>query len=468
MTHRSFEELTIGAGATLDELVERTALSEMVSSFYELFRVPLRILSEQSGLLVAAPLEPELYDYLNQFPNARRRVATTTDALKGTKPAVGEDSYVECFSGASYMISPISHDGRRIGRLVLGPFLQPSVQQVPVELLEADPGLDRERVKELLAKLPRAQKKTVVQIARHLQRTLDLILFSGHKSLLTTSMHLASVRESFRELEEKNRGLQEAYDRLKELDRLKSNFLATVSHELRTPLTSIIGYSEMLIEGIAGSLAAEQREFAQTIHEKGRQLLELISGLLDLSKLESGTLAMRKAEVKLEPIVLDVLQTLSPMARDRGVNLRGEVDPVLPAVLGDSTRLRQVLLNLAENALKFTPAQGSVTIRVQSVLVDVRPDGDEGMVLLAARQPAVRISVIDTGLGIPDVEKSKVFDPFYQVDSGSTREAGGTGLGLSIVKRLVEGHQGTVRIEDNTPSGAIFVVTIPLRHATIS
>jgi two-component system, NarL family, sensor histidine kinase BarA len=468
VTQRSFEELTLGGGATLEELVDREALSEMVDSFYELFRVPLRILSDESGLLAGVPVEPELYTYLNTFPGARRRLAESVERVKVAKPLPGEDVDLDSFAGTAYLISAITHDGRRIGRLLLGPFLPPTVRQVPIELVECDPGIDRDVAKELLAKLPRAQKKTVSQIARHLQRTLDLILFSGHKALLTSSMHLASVRESFRELEEKNRGLQEAFDRLKELDRLKSNFLATVSHELRTPLTSIIGYSEMLTEGIAGPLAPEQREFASTIHDKGRQLLELISGLLDLSKLESGTLALRQVEVHIEPIILDVLQTLAPMAQDKKVALCADIAPALPAVLGDAMRLRQVLLNLAENALKFTPPGGVVEVRAELGSSVARPEGDEGMILLAARQAALRLIVSDTGVGISDDEKSKVFDAFYQIDSGSTREAGGTGLGLSIVKRLVEGHQGTVQIEDNVPHGAIFIVTIPLRYATIS
>src|SRR6185295_18217721 len=176
----------------------------------------------------------------------------------------------------------------------------------PRSLLELDPEIDPQKVRTLLFEIPRVRDDTVAQIARHLKRTLDLILFSGHKSLLTTNMHLAAVREGYRELQEKNNKLQQAYDRLKELDRLKSNFLGTVSHELRTPLTSIIGYSEMLSEGIAGEMTEEQREFVRTIHEKGEQLLDLIKGLLDLSKLESGTMSMRKKNVELLPIVDDI------------------------------------------------------------------------------------------------------------------------------------------------------------------
>jgi signal transduction histidine kinase len=317
--------------------------------------------------------------------------------------------------------------------------------------------------------MPRAREDTVRQIARHLRGTLDLILFSGHKALLTSSMHLASVRESFRDLQEKNGKLQEAYDRLKELDRLKSNFLATVSHELRTPLTSIIGYSEMLAEGIAGEMSGEQRDFVRTIHEKGEQLLELISGLLDLSKLESGTLAMRKTDVEVEHLITDVVQTVSPTARKRGVVVTGDVGEDVPKLWGDPTRLRQVLLNLTDNALKFTPEGGTVTITARATSVELEPgDDDGGLVLLRSKQPAVEIRVSDTGIGIPDDEKTKVFDAFYQVDSSSTRAVGGTGLGLSIVKRLVEGHEGRVTILDNQPQGAVFVVVIPCRRPTMS
>src|SRR6185436_10413184 len=167
-------------------------------------------------------------------------------------------------------------------------------------LLTVDPKIDANRALELLPRMPRAKAEAITLICDHLRRTLDLILWSGHKSLLTSQMHLSSVRESYRELQQKNEKLQEAFDRLRELDRLKSNFLGVVSHELRTPLTSIIGYSEMLVEGIAGPLTADQAKFVGTIHEKGEQLLQLIMSLLDLSKLESGTMSLRKASVEMK------------------------------------------------------------------------------------------------------------------------------------------------------------------------
>ncbi len=329
--------------------------------------------------------------------------------------------------------------------------------------MNVDPGIDPQRAKSLLLKMPRAKEETISRIASHLKATLDLILFSGHKALLTSTMHLASVTESYRELQEKNTKLQEAYDRLKELDRLKSNFLATVSHELRTPLTSIIGYSEMLSEGIAGELQNEQKEFVGTIHEKGEQLLQLIMSLLDLSKLESGTLSMKRKPTAITTVLGEVVTTITPNARKKGVNVKLELEPKLIELRADPERLRQVFINLCDNALKFTPKGGTITMRARTVqgAANDADDDDDGFALLAPAQAKLEVRVMDTGIGIPPKERQKVFDAFYQVDSSSTREYGGTGLGLSIVKRIVEAHNGTIGIEENTPTGAVFVVTLP-------
>jgi two-component system sensor histidine kinase BarA len=333
---------------------------------------------------------------------------------------------------------------------------------VPESLVKIDPKLDADKARSLLLRMPRAKAETVTRIASHLKAALDLILFSGHRALLTSHMHLASVKESYRELEDKNKKLQDAYDRLKELDRLKSNFLATVSHELRTPLTSIIGYSEMLAEGIAGTLVGEQKEFVQTIHEKGEQLLSLIMSLLDLSKLESGTMSVRTKPTDLKKVLETVQSTLAPTAQKKSVTLDVEVAPDVPEIRADAERLRQVFLNLVENAIKFTPKGGSVKLRARMLPSEAGDDAEAGFALLAPARAPVEVRVIDTGIGIPSRERARVFDPFYQVDSSSTREYGGTGLGLSIVKRLVDAHGGKITIEDNEPRGTVFVVLLPI------
>ncbi len=465
---KTLDELTLGGAMTLEDLVSRDGLTEMVKSASELFGVPIRVFSEDGKLLADATESIELYAYLNSSRHGRAALSEVVAAVKALAPGPDGEARYTCVTGASYRVAAIEYDSRQIGRMILGPFSPDPSAEPPATLLGLDAELDSATLRELFRQLPRGEEEAVSRVARHLARVLDLLLFSGHRALLTSNMHLASVRESFRELEDKNQKLQIAYDRLKELDRLKSNFLATVSHELRTPLTSIIGYSEMLVEGLAGELTSEQREFVQTIRDKGDQLLALIKGLLDLSKLESGTMSLRKNHVDVAVLIKDVVSTMTPTARKKEVELAFDIEKGLPAIWADAERLRQVLLNLTENAIKFTPVSGSVNLVARLTGMEAPSSGDAGgMVLLGARRTAVEMRVADTGIGIPEVERTRVFDAFYQVDSSSTREAGGTGLGLSIVKRLVDAHDGAVRIESNQPRGAVFVVTIPVKRATI-
>jgi signal transduction histidine kinase len=450
----------------LEDLVNRESLSEMLKSFYALFGIPVRIYSGDNRLLADAQKEHEVCGYVNTLMKGRAACGKTVGEVKNLEPGDSGDALHPCFTGAHYRVVAIEYDGRRIGRLIVGPYLPAAVDGPPATLLNIDPGIDGAKAKSLLLKMPRAKEETITRIATHLKASLDLILFSGHKALLTSTMHLASVRESYRELMEKNAKLQETYDRLKELDRLKSNFLATVSHELRTPLTSIIGYSEMLGEGIAGELQAEQLEFVRTIHEKGEQLLQLIMSLLDLSKLESGTLSMKRKSTAITQVLNEVVTTVTPNARKKGVAVKLETAPRLIELRADPERLRQVFINLVDNAIKFTPQGGTITLRARNVEVG-GPAGDdeEGFALMAPAQTRLEVRVSDTGIGIPPKERSKVFDAFYQVDSSSTREYGGTGLGLSIVKRIVDAHGGTIGIEENQPQGAVFVVTLPASAA---
>ena len=464
----AIEELTIGRGARLEELVDRESLGQLASSFADLFGVGLRVFDAEGKLLTDAAFPVDLTAYLLTLRQARSALESVVTAVKGLEPGPDGQATADCVSGGRYRVVALEHDGRRVGRVVMGPYYPPSLVDVPISLVELEPALDLDRARGLLTLAPRVSDESMNRLARHVRAALDVVMFSGLRALLTGSMHLASVRESYRELQAKNEKLQIAYDRLKELDRLKSNFLATVSHELRTPLTSIIGYSEMLLEGIAGEVVGEQREFVGTIREKGEQLLGLIKGLLDLSKLESGTMSLRKASMEITPLLRDVVATMTPHAKKKGIILELVTEPGLLQLWADAERVRQVFLNLVENAIKFTPEGGTVRLSARASSLAASGGSEEGgLVLLGAQRAAVEIRVADTGIGIPEGEREKVFDAFYQVDSSSTREQGGTGLGLSIVRRLVEGHEGVVRIEGNEPNGTVFVVTIPVKRATL-
>ncbi|MFO0758605.1 MAG: ATP-binding protein [Byssovorax sp.] len=458
-----------GSPLRLEELVDRRALAEMISSFEQLFGVPIRVLSASGKTLAGNESFAPLCALINQQPAGQRSCGEVLEVVRhldfATAPisATVPTGVHRCFTGALYRIIPLEYDRRPIGRILLGPYLPlkegGALGDPPASLGAVDASLQGEPARTLWSGLPNADADTIEQLGRHVATVLDVILFSGHKALLTSQMHLASVRESYRELCEKNERLEEAYERLKELDRLKSNFLATVSHELRTPLTSIMGYGEMLAEGVAGELNDEQHEFVETIRTKSEQLLGLIMSLLDLSKLESGTVAVRMARLPITTVLTDTISTLTPSALKKGVALTIDASPDLPPILGDAERLRQVFLNLADNALKFTPQGGQISLTARTSFE--QPADEPGLILVAPLRQVVEVRVADTGIGIPEHERTKVFDPFYQIDQSSTREYGGAGLGLSIVKRLVEAHQGHIHVEANDPHGAVFVVQLP-------
>jgi len=464
----STEDLLLDGRVRLEDLVDRDGLDELCKSFVVLFGIPVRIYSSAGALLADAGSQQELCAYVNTTRDGRRACASTVAAVRARDPGEEADVVYPCFTGAAYRIFALEYDRRRIGRLIVGPFLPANVAEAPVSLLTVDAAVDKERAQTLLLKMPRAKPDTITRIAAHLKASLDLILFSGHKAFVTSRVHLASVTEGYKQLEEKAERLQEAFDRLKELDHLKSNFLATVSHELRTPLTSIIGYSEMLSEGLAGEMKPEQLEFVRTIQDKGGQLLSLIMGLLDVGKLESGTMRLTKRTLTIAPVLDEVVSTLTPAARKKGVTLQLDVSPGLPFVRGDPERLRQVFLNLVENGIKSTPSGGPVLLRARIVSAPIADGDEEGLTLLAPTRARVEVRVMDTGIGIPVRERTKVFDAFYQVDSSSTRQHGGTGLGLSIAKRLVEGHGGAIHVEDNEPHGTVFVVSLPQQTPSIA
>ncbi len=464
---RSLNDITMGQNFNLEELLDSSALSEMTRSFEKLFGVSIRLYSSSGTLLADTTSVPRYYSLLDKSREGRRAVQTTISAVRSQKAVLGSFQVVACPSGGKYLVSGLAHEGKLIGRAILGPFVPTTAEGPPDESQQLLPEEHRAEAKEAWAELPQLDDAQASALDAHVRSTLDLLIFSGLKAYLASSMHMATVQENFRELSEKNKKLQLAYERLKELDRLKSNFLATVSHELRTPLTSIIGYSEMMLEGISGEINQEQREFLNTIHEKGEQLLELIKSLLDLSKLESGTMCLRRGDTDCGALVNQVVKTLAPAAMKREVQLLSEVSEPLPSLSADADRLRQVLNNLTENALKFTPKGGRVVVSTRKVaLSEEEESGVSGVVLGVNQRPAIELRVSDTGIGVPEGERERVFDAFYQVDSSSTREVGGTGLGLSIVKRLVDAHDGTVRVEANQPQGASFVVTLPIHHHT--
>lgn len=231
-------------------------------------------------------------------------------------------------------------------------------------------------------------------------------------------------------------------DQLQELDRQKSVFLSNVSHELRTPLTSITGYTEMLLDGDGGALGPSAEEMVTVVERNAQRLRELIEDLLTLSQMESGAHRGRREAVDLAEVTAAAVATLEPQARAGGVSLRTHLAPDVPTVMGDAGQLERVVLNLAGNAVKFTPDGGAV---------DVRLDRHDG---------GVRLVVRDTGIGIPLEEQEDLFQRFFRASNAVEGAVPGTGLGLSIVRGVVEAHGGTLALRSAPGEGTEVEVTL--------
>ena len=238
---------------------------------------------------------------------------------------------------------------------------------------------------------------------------------------------------------------------LRRLEKIRKDFVANVSHELRTPLTSIKGYVEALLDGAKDDPVASSN-FLDIILKQSDRLNLIIQDLLELSKIESGGISFKEEPIELRSLVERALSVVKPIADKNHHHLITMIDAALPAVAGDEGRLVQVLTNLLDNAIKYTPEGGTITVGATRVPLDKT----------GPHVNAIDISVADTGIGIPEQDRPRVFERFYRVDRARSRELGGTGLGLAIVKHIVEGHGGQLWVEANQPRGSRFVVRLPI------
>ena len=237
---------------------------------------------------------------------------------------------------------------------------------------------------------------------------------------------------------------------LRRLENIRKDFVANVSHELRTPLTSIKGYVEALLDGGKDDPATSVR-FLDIILKQSDRLNLILEDLLQLSKIESGQVQFKQEPLHLGSVVERTIAMIKPLADKKQHRLSSQIAPNLPLITGDEERLVQVLANLLDNAIKYTPEGGQITVaarRMPLAQADVRRN-------------SVELTVTDTGIGIPEQDRPRVFERFYRVDKARSRELGGTGLGLAIVRHIVEGHGGQIWVEGNVPTGSRFVVRLP-------
>ena len=266
---------------------------------------------------------------------------------------------------------------------------------------------------------------------------------------------LDEIRRSERTLAAKNAELQRA-------TRLKSEFLANMSHELRTPLNAIIGFSDLMLSESVGPVSQQHQEYLEAILRNGRHLLELINGILDLSKIEAGRMSLSLAPTDLREAITGAVADTESLRRAKSQNVWLELDDTPLNVVADGVRVRQVLFNLLSNASKFTSEGGSIILSALSTRAPLAPPaeraGDERKLVT---KNVVWVSVADTGIGIAPEDMPKLFREFSQVDSSASRQAQGTGLGLALSKKLVEMHGGTIGAESLRGRGSTFWFILP-------
>lgn len=290
-------------------------------------------------------------------------------------------------------------------------------------------------------------------IAHHINIMLDNLekLYSRISSF-SRELEIEVARRTMM-LREKTLLLERANRELRELDRLKSSFLANMSHELRTPMNSIIGYTELMLDGIDGPVNEEQAKSLHKVESNARHLLQLINDILDMSKIESGKIELDLQELDLKGVIESVTSTFEQSVEKKGLALSIEIDEKLPLIYADEDKVRQILINLLSNSIKFTH-QGKITVYAKISDRGIRP---------GALPLFVEVCVEDTGIGIKDEDIGKLFDKFSQLDISTIRQYEGTGLGLSIARGLVVLHKGIIWATSRHGTGSRFCFTIPVK-----
>jgi signal transduction histidine kinase len=254
------------------------------------------------------------------------------------------------------------------------------------------------------------------------------------------------VQEATAELAQQNELLRRQHIEVEQASALKSQFLANMSHEFRTPLNAILGYTHMLLNGVTGQVSDAQRKSLSRIDSNSRHLLALINDILDITRIEAGRMPLNLSTFKIPDLINEVMSELEPIIKRSNLEVTARTRGKLPPLKSDRQKVKQVVLNLLSNALKFTPAG--------SVIIAASYDGTGRM---------VSIEVRDTGVGIPVESQSKVFEDFRQLDSSPARGYGGTGLGLSICRRLAQMLGGTIDLKSTVGQGSNFTLKLPAR-----
>jgi two-component system phosphate regulon sensor histidine kinase PhoR len=369
----------------------------------------------------------------DELGNLAESLNTTADALQGTIAALREEKnrVAAILEGMRAGVLVIDSEGRiTLLNPVLGRILQADLKEsLGRKLIEV---VRNAELKSILDRVLADKKEAtaIVEMALGTRRSFEVVAVPLGEAGPASGGVVAVLHD---------------ITRLKELEAIRKDFVANVSHELRTPLTSIRGFAETLLDGALED-RNNNRRFVEIIKSHALRLSDLTMDLLTLATLESESFQLKPEGIDLPALVHEVLESFRPLGLAKRQELEAVIDPGLPQIKADRDRIRQVLINLLDNAVKFTPEEGKISLEVR----------------LNAEGTGVEVHVKDRGIGIPSSELPRIFERFYRVDKARSREQGGTGLGLAIVKHMVEAHRGHVSVKSTLGQGSDFCVTLPL------
>ncbi|RMH50845.1 MAG: response regulator [Zetaproteobacteria bacterium] len=429
----------LNASNDLDEMLQMVLHEAMALSQMPAGSVSLYDRERQELSLVVSSGFSEAFD--NQPPWPVRPGGLTERILNSRKPFPVEDAtdpaagfsrneILEREGVVSLVAVPLVLDDTTVGILYVDDFKPRSFDAEQLRLLSLLAGQAAHSIqKERLIRELRASKEAMERLNEELEERI-----------------MARTRE-----------LRMANEELVRASQAKSQFISNMSHELRTPLTSINGFSELLLDELFGPINEQQRTYLENILSSGNHLLELINGILDMAKIESGRMGLDLDRLDVRRVIEDVGRVLQGFATKAGVKLEFQVDDDVPYMLIDRTKFKQILYNLCSNAIKFSPEGGAVTVRAS---VEEAPGvGDDGEALRM-----LHVSVEDQGIGIAAKDIERIFNPFEQVESHHARRFEGTGLGLTLTRRLVELHGGTIGVTSEPGKGSCFYFDLPIEE----
>jgi len=318
----------------------------------------------------------------------------------------------EIFKVNSFIVAPLAPQQNNRGLIFVG------TQNREIQITEGD---------EELIKILSTQLAQALENARLFEKTWR------------------NQQELEKKVVERTSALSAALEEVKRMSDHKSNFVSNVSHELRTPLTSIKGYASILLAEKLGPLPPAVKERIAKINLHSDELIHMVNDLLDIARIEAGKTIMRLEETDIKSVMESAADLIAIQCKNKNVNLALEVPENIPPIMLDRSQIERVFINLLGNAVKFTPAQGTITVRAE------------------ADEETLRVGVSDTGIGISKEALTKLFQEFYRVDNEINQQVKGTGLGLSLVKHIVEAHKGTISVESEPNKGSTFSFTLPLK-----